>query len=78
MFPKMSDCSLKTVMYLFLCLSVPQLHCPVVGGGDDDAVSDSQHTDPVTVGLGDKTSSLKKHSHEVITKSCTLDLDVRV
>ena len=40
--------------YLFLGVSVPQLHRPVVRGGDDGAVSEFQHTDPVTVGLGDK------------------------
>lgn len=49
----------KPLMYLLLGFSVPQLHCPVVGGCDDGALGESQHTDPVTVGLEDKTSALK-------------------
>lgn len=54
----MSNCSFKTLAYLFLGVSVPQLHCPVVGGGDDGALSEFQHTDPVTVSLGIKSKAL--------------------
>lgn len=39
------------VSHLFLGFSVPQFHCPVVGGRDDCVFGESQHTDPVIVSL---------------------------
>lgn len=43
-------------MYLFLGVSVPHLHRLVVRGGDDDAVGESQRTDPAAVHLRIKHS----------------------